>query len=43
MKGTNRSQMPSGWPTNTIQYLFPDNFSELCQRLFIEAYNHITI
>lgn len=30
----NSSIIPIGWPTNTIQYQFPQAFKELCQRLF---------
>uniref|UniRef100_A0A915EU92 MyD88 n=1 Tax=Ditylenchus dipsaci TaxID=166011 RepID=A0A915EU92_9BILA len=35
-EGTDSRLIPNGWPSNTIVYDFPSNFSDLCDRLFAE-------
>jgi hypothetical protein len=34
LAGVERRLLPPGWPSNTVLYDFPDNFNELCERLF---------
>uniref|UniRef100_A0A0N4ZW74 F-box domain-containing protein n=1 Tax=Parastrongyloides trichosuri TaxID=131310 RepID=A0A0N4ZW74_PARTI len=31
-----KSLLPMGWPKNTLSYQFPNNFNELCTKLFSE-------
>ncbi|CAK5084017.1 unnamed protein product [Meloidogyne enterolobii] len=33
MRGTGPEHIPRGWPSNTLHYRFPEDFSELCTRL----------
>ena len=34
MRGTLAEHVPRGWPSNTLHYRFPEDFADLCQRLF---------
>uniref|UniRef100_A0A914MMB1 Uncharacterized protein n=1 Tax=Meloidogyne incognita TaxID=6306 RepID=A0A914MMB1_MELIC len=34
MRGTGPEHIPRGWSSNTLHYRFPEDFSELCTRLF---------
>lgn len=39
MEGTRPEHIPRGWPSNTLHYRFPNDFSALCERLFDRTEN----
>jgi hypothetical protein len=39
LEGTETRSIHTGWLSNTLQYLFPRDFSALCVRLFGEGNN----
>lgn len=34
MQGTKPECIPRGWPSNTLHYRFPEDFGDLCERIF---------